>query len=185
MEVLPCSGVQYTGESDCPQQSPGTAFLYQGEPNCPENGEQVKLADGQLNESSHKIEGAQIERQGEEKQTVCDLSTNSDFQCIRDSGCDCQVEDQKEYCGFQDIEEDVINEPCLTSENSFTVVDTIESESPNNREGELSFSEPKWLEGDGSVALWVKVAIFAVLSTFSWLLSVEGFFYDCLLFSIQ
>ncbi|TKY70507.1 Histone-lysine N-methyltransferase SUVR5 [Spatholobus suberectus] len=150
MEVLPCSGVQYAGESDCPQQSSGTAFVYQKEPNCPENGEQVKLAAAQLNESSHKMQGPHIERQG-------DLSTNSDYQCIGASCCDCQVDDQNEYCGFHDFEEDMINEPCLASENSISVVDTIESESPNNsREGDLSCSEPKWLEGDGSVALWVK-----------------------------
>ncbi|QCD90972.1 histone-lysine N-methyltransferase SUVR5 isoform X1 [Vigna unguiculata] len=149
MEVL-CSGVQYAGESDCTQQSSGTAFVYQEEPNCAENGEQDKLVAARLNESSHKMQGPQIERQG-------GLSTNSDCQCIGASCCDCQVDDQNEYCGFHDFEEDIINEPCLTSDNSISVVDTIESESPNNsREGDLSCSEPKWLEGDGSVALWVK-----------------------------
>ncbi|RYQ80435.1 hypothetical protein Ahy_Scaffold1g106850 isoform B [Arachis hypogaea] len=156
MEVLPCSGVQCTGESDRPQQSPGTAFLYQGEPNYPENGQQVKFGDGQLNELSHKMEGSQIEKQGEEKWTVCHLSTNSDVQCSRDSGCGFQGEDQKEDSALDDLDDDLINEPCLTSENSLLVVDTIESESPNNREGDLSFSEPKWLEGDEPVALWVK-----------------------------
>ncbi|KAJ1419080.1 Histone-lysine N-methyltransferase SUVR5 [Sesbania bispinosa] len=157
MEVLPCSGVHMPGESDCPQRSSGTAFVYQEEPNCPENGEQAKLADGQLIESSDNMQGPHIESQGEGKQTVCDLLANSDCQCIGASCSDCQVEDQKEYCGFHDFEDDVINGPCLTSENSLSIVDTIESESPNNsREGDLSFSEPKWLEGDGSVALWVK-----------------------------
>ncbi|KHN36168.1 Histone-lysine N-methyltransferase SUVR5 [Glycine soja] len=148
MEVLPCSGVQYAGESDCPQQSSGTAFVYQEQPNCPENGEHVNFVAAQLNESSHKMQGPQIERH---------LSTNSDCQCIGTSCCDCQVDDQHEYCGFHDFEEDMINEPCLTSENFISVVDTIEIESPNNsREGDLSCSEPKWLEGDESVALWVK-----------------------------
>ncbi|KAL4314282.1 histone-lysine N-methyltransferase SUVR5 isoform X1 [Arachis ipaensis] len=156
MEVLPCSGVQCTGESDRPQQNPGTAFLYQGEPNYPENGQQVKFGDSQLNELSHKMEGSQIEKQGEEKWTVCHLSTNSDVQCSRDSGCGFQGEDQKEDSALDDLDDDLINEPCLTSENSLLVVDTIESESPNNREGDLSFSEPKWLEGDEPVALWVK-----------------------------
>jgi len=160
MEVLPCSGVQYAGESDCNQQSSGTAFVYQEEPNCAENSEQVKLAAAaQLNESSHKMQGPQIERQ-------CGLSTNSDCQCIGASCCDCQVDDQNDYCGLHDFEEDIINEPCLTSDNSISVVDTIESESPNNsREGDLSCSEPKWLEGDGSVALWVKVSIILFLMT--------------------
>lgn len=156
MEVLPCSGVQYVGESDCPQRSSGTVFVYQEEPNCPANGEQPKLVDCQLNESSHRMQGPETERQGEGTQTICDLSTNSDCQCDGASCYDCQGE--KEYFGFHDFEEDMINERCLTSENSLSVVDTIESESPNNgREGDLSFSEPKWLQGDGSVALWVKV----------------------------
>ncbi|KAI4327534.1 hypothetical protein L6164_019983 [Bauhinia variegata] len=136
MEVLPCSGVQYAGESDCPQ---------------PVNGEQVKLKDGRPNE------GHRIERQGEGQETVGDLSINSDCQCGVASCPYCQGEDQKESCGFHDFEDDEINEPCLTSENSLPIVDTIESESPNNiREGELSLSEPTWLEGDESVALWVK-----------------------------
>ncbi|XP_029127593.1 histone-lysine N-methyltransferase SUVR5 isoform X3 [Cajanus cajan] len=150
MEVLPCSGVQYAGESDCPQQSSGTAFVYQEEPNFPENSEQVKLAASQLNESSHKMPLHQIEREG-------DLSTNSDCQYIGASSCDCQVDDHNEYCGFHDFEEDMINEACLTSDNSIAIVDTIESESPNNsRDGDWSCAEPKWLEGDGSIALWVK-----------------------------
>jgi hypothetical protein len=72
----------------------------------------------------------------------------------------------------------MINERYLTSENSLSAVDTIESESPNNgREGDLSFSEPKWLEGDESVALWVKVTKCLFLLKFSCLLSVEHFFY--------
>lgn len=164
MEVLPCSGVQYAGESDCPQQSSGTTFVYQEKPNCPENGEQVKLT-AQLNESSHKMQGSQVERQG-------DLSTNSDCQCIGASCCDYRVGDQNEYCGFHDFEEDMINESSLISDNSISVVDTIESESPNNsREGDLSCSEPKWLEGDGSLALWVKVTIFLFLMKFTILLT--------------
>lgn len=151
MEVLPCSGVQYAGDSDCPQRSSGTAFVFQEEPSFPENGELAKLADGQLNESLDEMQGAQIERKGEGKQT------NSDCQCIGASCCDCQVEDQKLDCRFNYFEGDVENEPCLASENTLSVVDTIESESPNNnREGDLLFSEPKWLEGDESVALWVK-----------------------------
>lgn len=158
MEVLPCSGVQYAGESDCPQQSSGTAFVYQGEPNCPENGELVKLGNDRLNDSLLKMEGPQMVRQGQGQRTTCELLTNSDCQCSGASGCDCQVEDQKESCSFHEIEDDEINEPCLTSENTRFIVDTIEGESPNNsREGELSFSEPTWLKGDESVALWVKV----------------------------
>lgn len=173
MEVLPCSGVQYAGESDRPQQGSETVFAYQEESDCPSNGERAKLADDQMNESLHKMQD--MERQGEEAQTVCDVLTNSDCQCNGASCSDCQAQDQKEYCGFNDFEEGMINERCLTTENSLSVVDTIESESPNNgMEGDFSLSEPKWLEGDESVALWVKVSKCVLLSKFSCLLSVEG-----------
>lgn len=165
MEVLPCSGVQYAGESDCPQRGSGTAFVYQEEPTCPENGDQAKLADGQVIESLHKMQGPELTHM------VC--------QCNGASCGDCQVNEQKEYCGFHDFEEDMINERYITSENALSVVDTIESESPNNgREGgDLSFSEPKWLEGDGSVALWVKVTICVLLSKFRVRLLCENIFY--------
>ncbi|XWS45352.1 hypothetical protein CRYUN_Cryun15aG0129500 [Craigia yunnanensis] len=76
---------------------------------------------------------------------------------------DCQAEGQRLSFGSHDYEDGDSNAqncctgPCLVSENSHLIVDTIESESPsNNREGELSLSEPKWLERDESVALWVK-----------------------------
>ena len=181
MEVLPCSGVQYAGESDCPQQGSGTAFAYQGLPNCPENSEQAKLEDCRLNDSLLQTEGPQIERQAQGQQTVCELLTNSNCQCCGASCCDCQVGDQKESSISHDVEDDEINEPCLTSENSLCIVDTIESESPNNsREGDFSFSEPTWLEGGEPVALWVKVTI--CIAKFSCLLSVESFPNDYFLF---
>ncbi|RDX66736.1 Histone-lysine N-methyltransferase SUVR5, partial [Mucuna pruriens] len=142
MEVLPCSGVQYAGGSDCSQPTSGTTFVNQGEPNCPD---------------SLQMEGLQIERQGQMQQTVCELVANINCQCGGASCCDCQVEGQKESYSFHDVEVDEINESCLALENSVCIADTIESESPNgSREVELSFSEPTWLKGDESVALWVK-----------------------------
>jgi len=110
MEVLPCSGVQYAGESDCPQRGSGTAFVYQEEPNCPENVEQAKLADSQLNGSLHNMEGVEIERRDDRIQNVSDLLTNSNCQCNGASCGNCQGEDQKDYGGFHDFDEDMINE---------------------------------------------------------------------------
>ncbi|KAE9613009.1 putative histone-lysine N-methyltransferase transcription factor C2H2 family [Lupinus albus] len=154
MEVLPCSGVQYARESECTQHSSETGFVYQGEPNWQINGEQVKLAANLMKEPSNKMEGPQIERQGEGKKTFYDLS---DCQYIGTSCCDCHVKDQRKSCGCHSFKEDVISGHCLTSETSLAVVDTIESESPNkSKEGDLSLSKPAWLERDGSVALWVK-----------------------------
>nr|KYP45514.1 Histone-lysine N-methyltransferase SUVR5 [Cajanus cajan] len=156
MEVLPCSGVQYAGGSDCSQPCSGTTFVNQGEPNFPESTDQAKLEDDRLNDSL-KLEGAQIEGQDQMQQTVCELLTNIDCQCGGASCCDCQVEGQKEFYSFHDVEDDEINEPCLAFENSVSIVDTIESELPNDiSEVELLFSEPTWLKGDAPVALWVK-----------------------------
>lgn len=54
-----------------------------------------------------------------------------------------------------DFEEDQVNEPL---ESSHTIEYTIESElSRNSRDEDSPLPEPRWLEGDESVALWVKV----------------------------
>ncbi|GMY11618.1 histone-lysine N-methyltransferase SUVR5 isoform X1 [Fagus crenata] len=161
MEVLPCSGVQYVGESDCSQQNSGTAFIYDGESNCLEHGKQVQMADGIPGNLLLNVEGPQIEKQGEVKGTVDELPT-SEGHYSGASYCDSQLEDQNLSCGSHDFEDDDINvqnyctDPCITSENSHIIVHTIEGELPNNREEESSLSEPTWLEGDESVALWVK-----------------------------
>ncbi|TKY55778.1 Histone-lysine N-methyltransferase SUVR5 [Spatholobus suberectus] len=156
MEVLPCSGVQHAGASDCSQPNSGATFINQGEPNCPESGDQTKLEDDRLN-NSLQTEGPQIERQGQMQQTVPELLTNIDCQCGGASCCYCQVEGLKESYSFHGVVDDEINEPSLAFENSVSIADTIESESPNDsRELELSFSEPTWLKGDVPVGLWVK-----------------------------
>ncbi|KAK9285293.1 hypothetical protein L1049_024484 [Liquidambar formosana] len=165
MEVLPCSGVQYVGETDCPQQSSGTSFIYDGESNCPEHGKHVHVADGRVDELVINVEGTQIERQGEGHGMLNELPT-SDGLCSGASYLDCQLEGQNLYSISPNFEDDDLtarnhctehNESLLASENSHLIVNTIESELPsNNREGESSLSEPKWLEQDESVALWVK-----------------------------
>lgn len=147
MEVLPCSGVQYVGESECSQQSPGTVFLYDGEANCHENGKQVQMGDGRPGNLLLNVEGPQIEKQGEVKGIVDELPT-SEGHCSGASYCDSQLEDQNLSCGSHDFEDDDINvqnyctDPCMPI-----------------RDEESSLAEPTWLEGDESVALWVKVII--------------------------
>lgn len=162
MEVLPCSGVQYVGESDCPQQSPGTTFIYDGDSNCVEHGQQVQLADDKMDKLLLNAEGSQKEKKGEVEGRVEELPT-SEGHCSGALYFDCEVEDQKQPCNslyFEDGNLNVQNgctEPCLASDSSHLIVDTIESELPSNTgEGELSVSEPKWLEQDETVALWVK-----------------------------
>ncbi|XVE82696.1 hypothetical protein DITRI_Ditri16bG0026600 [Diplodiscus trichospermus] len=163
MEVLPCSGVQYVADSDSAQLSSGTTFTYEGEEsNCLEHRKQVQVADGRMDNlllsTERNLEGRQDEGQGRRDELPISEEHHSGS-----SYYDCQAEGQRLSCGSHDYEDDDSNAqncctgPYLASENSHLIVDTIESESPsNNKEGELSFSEPKWLECDESVALWVK-----------------------------
>lgn len=162
MEVLPCSGVQYVGESDCPQQSSGKDFVYDGEGNCIVDGKQVHLAENRPDDVLLNMERPQLEREGGAEVTVDGLPTTEGY--CNGASYDSQVEGQRLSCGSHGYEDDDANahnyctESSLASENCHLIVDTIESELPNNnRYGESSLIEPTWLEGDESVALWVKV----------------------------
>lgn len=168
MEVLSCSGVQYVGESDCPQQSSGTTFIFDGESNCVEH-EQVQLADDKMDKLVLNAEGSQKENQGDGEGRVDELPTEG--HCGGALYFDCEVEDQKQPCNSPCHEDENLNvqngctEPCLASDSSHLIVDTIESEALSNiGEEEFSVSEPKWLEQDETVALWVKVLMLLSLT---------------------
>ncbi|XVF61946.1 hypothetical protein PTKIN_Ptkin08bG0175900 [Pterospermum kingtungense] len=160
MEVLSCSGVQYVVDSDCGQQSSGTPFTKDGESNCLEHRKKVQAADGRMDNLLLNVEGNPTESQAGSHGTRDELPISEEHH----SGSSCydyQAEGQRLSFESHDYEDDDSNaQTCCTgpsSENSRLIVDTIESESPrNNREGELSLLEPKWLERDESVALWVK-----------------------------
>ena len=168
MEVLPCSGVEYVADSDCAQPSSGTTFTYDRESNCLEHRKKVQVADGRMDDLLLSVEGNPAGRLDEGQGTRDELPISEEHHSGL-SYYDCQAEGQRLSCESHDYEDDDLNaQNCCTgplaSENSNLIVDTIESELPsNNREGELSLSEPKWLERDESVALWVKVA-FLVLA---------------------
>lgn len=160
MEVLPHSGVQYVGELDA-KQSSGTEFVDNGESNCVQHENQVQMTNGKMDDMLSNVEGPVSERRGEGQRTGEELPSSGHLGGV--SYFDCQLEGQGLSCGSHDFEDDDVNAqnectgPCQASENSNLIVDTIESEVPNdNKEGESSFSEPKWLEHDESVALWVK-----------------------------
>ncbi|KAK6258422.1 SET domain - like 1 [Theobroma cacao] len=162
MEVLPCSGVQYVADSDCAQQSSGTTVIFDGESKRLEHRKEVQVADGRMDELLLGVEGNPMERQDEGQGTRDELPISEEHHS-GSSYYDAQAEGQRLSCGSHDYEDDDSNAqncctgPYLPSENSNLIVDTIESELlSNNREGELSLSEPKWLERDESVALWVK-----------------------------
>ncbi|KAL5752788.1 hypothetical protein ACOSQ2_023295 [Xanthoceras sorbifolium] len=161
MEVLPCSDVQYVGEPDG-QQSSGTDFVCNGESNCFQHKNQVQVTDDRMDELLLNVEGSVSKRQGEGQGTAEELPTSEGHHSGA-SCCDSQVEGQRLSSGSHDFEVDDLNaqyygiEPAQAFENSNLIVDTIDSELPSeNREGESSFTEPKWLEHDESVALWVK-----------------------------
>lgn len=163
MEVLPSSGVQYVGESDCAQQNSGTSFTYDGESNSFEQVKQVQMVDSGVNILSPVGEGSQIERQSDGKGAANGLPLSEGHQS-GPSYSDVQVESQKLSGDSHDLEDDDLNvqnsctEPCEAPENFNLIVDSVESEPTNNRDGESeSLLEPKWLEQDESVALWVKV----------------------------
>ncbi|XAR73921.1 Histone-lysine N-methyltransferase [Bertholletia excelsa] len=166
MEVLPCSGVCYVGESDCPQQGSGTTFMFNGESKCLEHGEQVKVAEDKANNSvlnvEVNVEETPQERQGEAKLAANDL-LNSEGHCHGASYFEFEVEGQKISCDSSDSEDEKLNgqdictESVLASETSHLIVDTIDSGVPsNNKEAESSPLEQKWLEHDEPLAVWVK-----------------------------
>ncbi|XP_048334681.2 histone-lysine N-methyltransferase SUVR5 isoform X3 [Ziziphus jujuba] len=107
------------------------------------------------------MEIPQLEREGGAEVTVDGLPS-TEGNC-NGASHDSQVEGQRLSCGSHGYEDDdasaqnYCTESSLASENCHLIVDTIESELPNNnRDGESSLIEPTWLEGDESVALWVK-----------------------------
>ncbi|KAH0971318.1 hypothetical protein GBA52_023474 [Prunus armeniaca] len=165
MEVLPCSSVQCVGQSDCPQHSSATTSVYDGDSNCLEHEKQVHVPDGRVDDLLPNVEGPQLVRQGQVQEAVDELHTSEG--CQNGASClDSQAEGQKSSSISHDFDDDDVNEqnyctePCLTSDNGHLIVDSRESELPNNRrEGESYLSESTWLESDESVALWVKALI--------------------------
>lgn len=146
MEVLPCSGIQYGGESDCSQQSSGIDLTYGKKPKVDGHGQQVQLTEVRVDGILQSVERPQMERRDGVEGTVNELRI---FEKRCNGACDENYDDD------DNDNDDDANE--LASDNCHIVVDTIEGDIPNSiREGESSFAEPTWLEGDESVALWVK-----------------------------
>jgi hypothetical protein len=56
------------------------------------------------------MQRVEFERQSEGTHNVWDLLINSNCECNGASCCNCQVEDQKDFGGFHDFDEDMINE---------------------------------------------------------------------------
>ncbi|XP_022132629.1 histone-lysine N-methyltransferase SUVR5 isoform X2 [Momordica charantia] len=164
MEVLPMSDVQHVEDSDSPKIS-GTALFYDGQQsnNSIDREQAAQTANGGLNDLSVNVEDAQINSKCDSQAAPQYLPASG--HSSSDSYSNYQMNDQKASCGSPESDFDDTNtenystESCLASENSRIVVDTIEDELPSNSKAEelsVSGPEPMWLEGDESVALWVK-----------------------------
>lgn len=173
MEVLPSSGVPYVGDSDCAPKNSGTSFCDDEKTSCFHHDRESEESDGKMSKLLNNLKGRLVKKEEGVQGTVdnCHSSENIGESSYDDS----QLDGQKLSSGFHEFDEDDVNMgnlcrgPFLASENTHSIVDTIESESPrNNREGESFFPEPNWVESDESVALWVKVPfqVFGRLQTY-------------------
>lgn len=153
---------QYAGKTDCSQQISETNAVHDGESVHLESEKRVQTSDSRVDTVFFTVDGKGNDVQVDGEEAVHN-TRDLDDQLGGASHSDCSMDDPKASSGSLDFEESNINEQTycteslLASENSQIIVDTIESELPsNNRDGESSVSEPKWLEGDESLALWVK-----------------------------
>lgn len=167
MEVVPLSDVQHVDEEQQHHSDSATkiSLFYDGQSsnNCIDL--QPPMPNVELNHLPLNLGDPQIN-------TQCDFQPPPQFlpastHCSSDSYSNYLMDAQKPSCASPDSEFDDANtdnystESCLASENSRIVVDTIEDDLPtNSKPEELSVSgpQPMWLEGDESVALWVKVS---------------------------
>lgn len=167
------SDVQHVEDSDSPKIS-GTALFYDGQQsnNSIDREQAAQTANGGLNDLSVNVEDAQINSKCDSQAAPQYLPASG--HSSSDSYSNYQMNDQKASCGSPESDFDDTNtenystESCLASENSRIVVDTIEDELPSNSKAEelsVSGPEPMWLEGDESVALWVKVSAYPNLTS--------------------
>lgn len=174
MEVVPLSDVQHVEEDSDSAKISATASFYDGQSNnCidrqqQQQQQQAPMANGGLNDLSVNVEAAQINSKCDFQGAPADYLPASGH-CSSDSYSNYQMDAQKASSGSPDSEFDDANtdnystESCLASENSRIVVDTIDDELPTSSKAEelsVSGPEPMWLEGDESVALWVKVSAY-------------------------
>ncbi|KAI4325838.1 hypothetical protein MLD38_031202 [Melastoma candidum] len=122
-----------------------------------ESNKQLQLRDGGMDAVSSTVGNNHMEECAEREESTSQFE-DYDNQLLGVPYSDCSMDGLKLSGGPDDLEENQLNEEfCLASETSQIIVDTIESDFPsNNREGESLLSEPKWLEGDHALALWVK-----------------------------
>ncbi|KAM7506941.1 hypothetical protein LguiA_017394 [Lonicera macranthoides] len=151
MEILPCSGVRYVGDSDCPQQGSTTAFVYNGEVNRLEQSEQVEVVDVKVDDLVLNVEGSQEERQGGGRCAVDEFPTLEEAHSNGDSFDEFDSEDEslnaEDHC--------VGNSSSLM--NSQVAVDDVGSGLPSSMGQQY---EP--------MAVWVKALIETARNVMVW-----------------
>ncbi|KAH0968985.1 hypothetical protein GBA52_029156 [Prunus armeniaca] len=119
-------------------QLSATTSVYDGESNCPEHEKQEQVADGRVDDLLPNVERPQLVRQGQVQEAVDELHNPEG--CQNGASClDCQAEEGQKlsnvshnFDGDDINEQNYRTEPCLTSGNGHLIVDSRESELPNN-----------------------------------------------------
>ncbi|CAM8915669.1 unnamed protein product [Rhodiola kirilowii] len=155
MEVHPCLK-KYVGESDCPQQRPGTDFMYTENSNHIEHERDVGTHDHKEDEIMVESQGPQNNEQVEAHRKI-DNSTAESLSSA--SLLDCQLEVQNLSGGFHDIQNrDLVEETHTACYGShLTPGETPNSDdSVSLRNNNDLFLDFEWLDQDTPLAVWVK-----------------------------
>ncbi|XP_024978042.1 histone-lysine N-methyltransferase SUVR5 [Cynara cardunculus var. scolymus] len=142
MQVLPCTDVHYAGESNSPNQGSEKAFMYDGGANKHE-----LIQEGNTKVDNHvlNMEASDDEQFGDGDWKLDESSPTIEGDPKREPFHELEVDDQKLSSNSRDSGVDSLD------------ADTVGRELPSgNQECESSRSEPKWLEQDQPMAVWVK-----------------------------
>lgn len=155
MEILSCSSVSYVRDSECPQQSSGTALMCSGESDIAKPNEEVqgKENDVKVDDLELHIERPQEERDDGSKvnlEGVPALGGDNN----EDTYYEFEVDSQKLSFDSHDSEDGKLS---AQDPSSGPRLDNIESVlRSSNQEADLSLPGPRWLEPDEPLAVWVK-----------------------------
>ena len=161
MEVLTCSTVQYAENSCNPQKNSIMEILHNGETNCGECAEQAAREESKGDDFVPNMEIA-VDGIEQDEQDLDGEAHTLEGSCNRPSHSDFDVNGQKLSDGLVDQEEETLDEhykeACLDFQNSYVVVNTIDSEPLcESKEEDSSASASNWPKHDESLPLWVKV----------------------------
>lgn len=137
MQVLACTDVHYAGESNSPNQGSEKAFMYDG------GGNSVKHE--LVQEGNTKVDNLVLNMEASDEEQFGNGDWKLEGDPKREPFHEVEVDDQK-----------------LSSNSRDSGVDSLDADNggrelpSGNQECESSRSEPKWLEQDQPMAVWVK-----------------------------